>query len=88
MLSEDNSNVIMWEDIWNDVTPGSEAGIKQHMSEISAVLESALNSPSWTMKAQVGFSLIKFKVLRIGIIFINAYILFSKGWTLHVNNRQ
>lgn len=43
----------MWEDIWNDVTPGSEAGIRQHMNEICAILETALNSSSWTMKAQV-----------------------------------
>lgn len=43
----------MWEDIWNDVTPGSEAGIKQHMNEINSVLETTLNSPSWMMKSQV-----------------------------------
>lgn len=50
---EDNSHVEMWEEIWNEVTPGSEAGMKQHMSEICKILEMALTSPSWKMKAQV-----------------------------------
>lgn len=43
----------MWEEVWNEITPGTEAGIRQHLVEIVALLDKALESPSWNMKAQV-----------------------------------
>ncbi|KAJ9587577.1 hypothetical protein L9F63_018959, partial [Diploptera punctata] len=48
---EDRS-VELWEEVWHEVTPGTESGIRQHMAEICETLEVALQSPSWTMKAQ------------------------------------
>jgi proteasome component ECM29 len=43
----------VWEDIWHEATPGTESGIRQHAAEICDLLKIALESPSWTMKAQV-----------------------------------
>jgi hypothetical protein len=43
----------VWEDVWHEATAGPESGIRQHIAEICGLLKIALESPSWTMKAQV-----------------------------------
>ncbi|KDR13581.1 proteasome-associated protein ECM29 homolog isoform X2 [Zootermopsis nevadensis] len=48
----DGSSVSVWEDVWHEATPGTESGIRQHAAEICELLKVALESPSWTMKAQ------------------------------------
>ncbi|XP_066994237.2 proteasome adapter and scaffold protein ECM29 isoform X2 [Anabrus simplex] len=45
-------SVEIWEDVWTEATPGTESGIRQNLPEICSVLKDALESPSWTMKAQ------------------------------------
>ncbi|KAK9876967.1 hypothetical protein WA026_015999 [Henosepilachna vigintioctopunctata] len=42
----------IWEEIWSDNTPGTEAGIRQNLENICAIIKNALESPSWTIKAQ------------------------------------
>nr|CAD7460685.1 unnamed protein product [Timema tahoe] len=48
-----DSSVGVWEEIWHELTPGTESGIRQNVSGICELLKTALESPSWTMKAQV-----------------------------------
>jgi hypothetical protein len=47
------SSVTVWEEVWHEATPGTESGIRQHVTEICILLKTALELPSWTMKAQV-----------------------------------
>lgn len=60
----EGSSVDVWEDVWHEATAGPESGIRQNMSEICCLLKHALESPSWTMKAQVN------KIIFFFIIFI------------------
>lgn len=46
------SSVSVWEEVWHEATPGTESGIRQHVAEICVLLKTALELPSWTMKAQ------------------------------------
>ncbi|KAK7866865.1 hypothetical protein R5R35_006031 [Gryllus longicercus] len=48
----EGSSVEIWEEVWQESTPGTEGGIRQHAPEIIMTLKEALESPSWTMKAQ------------------------------------
>nr|CAD7409385.1 unnamed protein product [Timema cristinae] len=50
--SAPDSSVGVWEEIWHELTPGTESGIRQNVSGICELLKTALESPSWTMKAQ------------------------------------
>lgn len=47
------SSVSVWEEVWHEATPGTESGIRNHVAEICILLKTALELPSWTMKAQV-----------------------------------
>lgn len=49
----EGSSVNVWEEVWHEATAGPESGIRQHIAEICDLLKLALESPSWTMKAQV-----------------------------------
>ncbi|KAH0956005.1 hypothetical protein HN011_009526 [Eciton burchellii] len=46
------STVELWTDIWNEITPGTEAGIVQNLQAITDILHTALESSSWTTKVQ------------------------------------
>ena len=46
------STIELWTDLWGDTAHGTESGIRQHLPAITAVLKNALESASWTMKAQ------------------------------------
>ncbi|KOC60812.1 Proteasome-associated protein ECM29 like protein [Habropoda laboriosa] len=49
----ENENMIeLWIDLWNEITPGTEVGIKQNIEPITDILRSSLESPSWNAKAQ------------------------------------
>jgi hypothetical protein len=54
----------VWEDVWHEATPGTESGIRQHTAEICELLKVALESPSWTMKAQVNRYLTDKRMLK------------------------
>lgn len=51
---ETENSLEVWNEIWAEHSPGTETGIKQNLDKICDVLKVALESPSWTMKAQVG----------------------------------
>ncbi|CAG9861828.1 unnamed protein product [Phyllotreta striolata] len=42
----------IWKEIWSEQSPGTETGIRQNLKNICDILTTALESPSWTMKAQ------------------------------------
>lgn len=50
---ETESTLEVWNDIWTEHSPGTETGIRQNIEAICGILKKALESPSWTMKAQV-----------------------------------
>ncbi|XP_076462653.1 proteasome adapter and scaffold protein ECM29-like isoform X2 [Babylonia areolata] len=41
-----------WEDVWNEITPGMEGGIRLYLSEITAMLVELIDASAWTTKAQ------------------------------------
>lgn len=49
----DSTTVEMFEDVWTDISPGLETGIKKHLPAIREAIEQALASNSWTKKVQV-----------------------------------
>ncbi|XP_018049516.1 PREDICTED: proteasome-associated protein ECM29 homolog [Atta colombica] len=46
------STVELWTDFWNEITPGTEAGIMQNLPAITNILHTTLKSASWTTKVQ------------------------------------
>ncbi|XP_029040341.2 proteasome adapter and scaffold protein ECM29 isoform X1 [Osmia bicornis bicornis] len=51
--TQENENLIdLWTDVWNEITPGTEAGIRQNVESITNILRSSLESASWHTKAQ------------------------------------
>lgn len=51
-LSGNESTVELWTDFWNEITPGTEAGIVQNLRAITDILQVALEAASWTTKVQ------------------------------------
>ncbi|XP_075970288.1 proteasome-associated protein ECM29 homolog [Anticarsia gemmatalis] len=54
---DDSTTVEMFEEIWTDISPARESGIKQHLPAIREEIEKALNSSSWTKKIQAANSI-------------------------------
>ncbi|CAH0749868.1 unnamed protein product [Diatraea saccharalis] len=52
LKDDESGSVEMFEEIWADVSPAREAGIKRHLSAICAELERALSSSRWADKIQ------------------------------------
>lgn len=51
--TEENENTLeIFNEIWMEHCPGTESGIRQNIESICGILKTALESPSWTMKAQ------------------------------------
>ncbi|CAH4007387.1 unnamed protein product [Pieris brassicae] len=48
----ESNTVEMFEEIWTDISPARESGIKQHLPVLREEIEKALNSSSWTKKIQ------------------------------------
>lgn len=44
--------VELWTELWSEITPGMEAGLRQNLAAITSTLNTALESSSWTTKAQ------------------------------------
>ncbi len=49
---ETASLIQSWEELWLDVVPGTEAGLRMYSSDIVDYLEKAITSSSWKLKAQ------------------------------------
>lgn len=54
---ENEDTLEIWTEIWSENSPGTESGIRQNLKEICETLKVSLESPSWTMKAQVSFNI-------------------------------
>lgn len=52
LLLGNESTVELWTDFWNEITPGTEAGIVQNLPAITNILHITLESASWTTKVQ------------------------------------
>ncbi|CAL7951979.1 unnamed protein product [Xylocopa violacea] len=51
--TQENETIVdLWTELWNDITPGTEAGIKQNVESITNILRTSLESSSWNTKAQ------------------------------------
>ncbi|XP_020604939.1 proteasome-associated protein ECM29 homolog [Orbicella faveolata] len=55
--SSSSSNESLWEEIWLENTPGTEAGIRLYLDEIVSITCPALTSQSWTTKAQAAVTI-------------------------------
>ncbi|XP_037874946.1 proteasome adapter and scaffold protein ECM29 isoform X1 [Bombyx mori] len=63
---EDDAEI--FEDLWMDISPGRETGIKQHLPLIRTEIERALNLSSWTKKIQAANAIKTIcKVLSAGL---------------------
>ncbi|KRT79156.1 HEAT domain-containing protein [Oryctes borbonicus] len=49
---ETENTLEVWNEIWSEHSPGTESGIRHNIEVICDTLKTALESPSWTMKAQ------------------------------------
>jgi len=47
----------IWEEVWSDNTPGTEAGVKLYINEIMNLCEISAQSNNWNMKAQTAKTL-------------------------------
>ena len=51
--TQENEHLVdLWTDVWNEITPGTEAGIKQNLEPITEILRLSLESSSWNTKVQ------------------------------------
>lgn len=51
-LKGNEATIEIWSDLWAEISPGTETGIRQNLSAILDILKTALESASWTTKAQ------------------------------------
>eukprot|EP00794_Sanderia_malayensis_P008163 gene8163-9036_t len=47
----------IWEEVWNNSTPGTQSGIKLYLNEIFETVSPVLSSQSWTLKSQAAQSI-------------------------------
>ena len=51
--SENNKECLqVWEEVWNEGTPGTEGGVRLYLTEIMNLLAAAIESPQWKIKAE------------------------------------
>ncbi|GAB1605474.1 proteasome adapter and scaffold protein ECM29-like [Argonauta hians] len=52
-LSKDSGSTLsVWDEIWFEITPGTEPGIRLYLEEISEILCSSLEAQQWEIKGQ------------------------------------
>ncbi|KAG8312446.1 hypothetical protein J6590_023052 [Homalodisca vitripennis] len=51
------SNWELWQDVWHEVSPGTEAALTRHLDQVMALQSSVMESPSWHVKAQAARSI-------------------------------
>ncbi|XP_037090665.1 proteasome adapter and scaffold protein ECM29-like [Pollicipes pollicipes] len=49
---ETESEVAQWEEVWEELAPGTEGGLRLYLAEIVALCRAALAGQSWPFKAQ------------------------------------
>ena len=54
---EDPTGTEIWEEIWSENTPGTQAGVRLYLDEIIEICELSLQSSNWATKAQAGRAL-------------------------------
>lgn len=47
----------IWDEVWLEVTPGTEAGIRLYIQEIVQILRESIESQSWKTKAQAALAM-------------------------------
>lgn len=52
MEKDPDTNMSVWDDVWFEITPGTESGIRLYLTEITEILNSCLESQMWNTKAQ------------------------------------
>lgn len=55
--NKDNDSFSLWEEVWLEITPGTEAGIRLYLTEIVDLLQETLKSQSWSTKVQAARAL-------------------------------
>eukprot|EP00112_Aurelia_sp_Birch-Aquarium-sp1_P025455 Seg846.4 transcript_id=Seg846.4/GoldUCD/mRNA.D3Y31 product="Proteasome adapter and scaffold protein ECM29" protein_id=Seg846.4/GoldUCD/D3Y31 len=55
--SPNNNAKDVWEEVWQNSTPGTQSGIKLYLSEIFETVTPVLSSQSWKLKAQAAKSI-------------------------------
>ncbi|KAG1680273.1 Proteasome adapter and scaffold protein ECM29 [Nymphon striatum] len=55
-ILEEKKEKTIWEDVWIEMTPGTEAGIRIYLNEILQIVQRGLDSQSWSLKSQSGRS--------------------------------
>ena len=51
-FAETRQLIQSWEELWLDIVPGTEAGLRLYSSDIVGYLHRAITSPSWKLKSQ------------------------------------
>ncbi|XP_037090667.1 proteasome adapter and scaffold protein ECM29-like [Pollicipes pollicipes] len=54
---ETESEVAQWEEVWEELAPGTEGGLRLYLAEIVALCRAALAGQSWPFKAQAAAAL-------------------------------
>ncbi|KAL3868785.1 hypothetical protein ACJMK2_041546 [Sinanodonta woodiana] len=49
---DSSGSLSLWEEVWLEITPGTEAGIRLYLGEIVELLQETVQSQFWTTKAQ------------------------------------
>ena len=47
----------LWKQVWSEVVPGSETGVRLYLEEIIELVVKGLASPNWPIKRQAGCAL-------------------------------
>ncbi|XP_043249578.1 proteasome adapter and scaffold protein ECM29 [Colletes gigas] len=51
--TQENENMVnLWIHLWNEITPGTESGVRRNIETITDLLRSSLESSSWNAKSQ------------------------------------
>lgn len=50
--AEKEPDMNIWDDVWFEITPGTESGIRLYLTEITEILSNCLESQMWNTKAQ------------------------------------
>lgn len=55
--AETEDEVALWEEVWSELTPGTEGGLRLYLEEIVPLCRAGLDGQSWPVKAQAAAAL-------------------------------